>query len=138
MTDKATESHQPSTPVGVSSSEVLGALVEKLRSAASAGYDEWRVQDPNDGAHCIAYSWPDSLFPEREARAWLDYQKARFPQGRYAGYVVSCVRVVPTKDQLLKQAADELERLRTALARSDILAEHSGANDSREWHRVGC
>ena len=27
----------------------VGRLVEKLRDAASAGFDEWRVQDPVDG-----------------------------------------------------------------------------------------
>lgn len=89
----------------------LGALVAQLRSAASAGYDDWRVQDPKDGSYCIAYSWPESMSPEREARAWLADQKARFPNSRQAGYVVECVRVVPTKDRLLAAAADELERL---------------------------
>lgn len=45
------------------------ALTDRLRVAASAGYDEWRVQNPKDGAFCIAYSWPDTMSPEREARA---------------------------------------------------------------------
>lgn len=86
-------------------------LLEDLRSAASAGYDEWRVQDPMTGAYCIAYSWPDVLHPEREARAWLADQQARFPKGRYTDYVVACVRVVPKKDQLLTQAAAALQAL---------------------------
>lgn len=94
----------------------VGPLVEKLRGAASAGYDEWRVQDPKDGAYCIAYSWPDSHYPEREARAWLADQQARFPQGRYVGYVVECVRVVPTKDRLLAEAADALDRQQAEIA----------------------
>jgi hypothetical protein len=92
-------------------SEGLGALVEKLRSTASAGYDEWRVQDPKDGSYCIAYSWPDTMSPEREARAWLADHKARFPDSQYAGYVVACVRVVPQKDRLLADAAEALARL---------------------------
>lgn len=65
------EHHEPAPPLGLGSSEGLGALVEKLRSVASAGYDEWRVQNPDGGSFCIAYSWPDSHYPEREALAWL-------------------------------------------------------------------
>ena len=87
------------------------ALVEELRCAASSGYDEWRVQDPKDGAYCMAYSWPDSRHPERDAREWLAGQQTRYPEGLYAGYEVACVRVVPRKDRLLVQAADMLEAL---------------------------
>ncbi len=89
----------------------VGLLVQKLRSAASAGYDEWRVQDPSDGSYCIAYSWPETMSPEREARAWLAYQQAQYPDSQHAGYVVACVRVVPEKDQLLVLAADALEAM---------------------------
>ena len=88
------------------------ALTDRLRAAASAGYDEWRVQDPKDGAYCIAYSWPDVGNPEREARAWLADHKARFPDSPKAGYVAACVRVVPLKDRLLAEAADEIALLR--------------------------
>lgn len=100
------------TAAGASPAEQgVGLLVQRLRNAASAGYDEWRVQDPKDGSYCIAYSWPDTLSPEREARAWLADQQRRFPGGRYADYVVACVRVVPEKDRLLLLAADALEML---------------------------
>ena len=101
-------------------------LVEKLRGAASAGFDEWRVQDPADGSYCIAYSWPDTMSPEREARAWLADQKQRFPNGRYADYVVACVRVVPQKDRLLAEAADEIQRLTDELREGDELRERLG------------
>lgn len=101
-------------------------LVEKLRGAASAGFDEWRVQDPADGSYCIAYSWPDSMSPERDARAWLADQKQRFPKGRYADYVVACVRVVPQKDRLLAEAADEIQRLTDELREGDELRERLG------------
>ena len=101
-------------------------LVEKLRGAASAGFDEWRVQDPADGSYCIAYSWPDSMSPEREARAWLADQRQRFPKGRYADYVVACVRVVPQKDRLLAEAADEIQRLTDELREGDELRERLG------------
>jgi len=87
----------------------VGLLVQRLRNAASAGFDEWRVQDPKDGAYCLAYSWPETIYPERGARAWLADQQQRFPGGRYASYVVACVRVVPEKDRLLLLAADALE-----------------------------
>lgn len=98
----------PATPLAFGSTAGLGPLVEKLRSTASAGYDEWRVQDPKDGAYCMAYSWCDSHHPEREARAWLADQQQR---GRYADYVVACVRVVPQKDRLLAEAAEALAQL---------------------------
>ena len=103
----------------------LGPLVEKLRSTASAGYDEWRVQDPKDGSYCIAYSWPETLSPEREARAWLASHKKRFPDSQYAGFVVACVRVVPQKDRLLTEAAKALEDLGRELAelRAELAAE---------------
>lgn len=101
-------------------------LVEKLRSAASAGFDEWRVQDPADGSYCLAYSWPESRYPEREARAWLADQQKRFRGGRYAGYVVACVRVVPQKDRLLAEAADEIQRLTDELREGDELRERLG------------
>ena len=103
-------------PLALRLSEGLGPLVEKLRGAASAGYDEWRVQDPEDGAYCMAYSWPATMSPEREARAWLADQKARFPNGLHSNYVVACVRVVPEKDQLLAEAADTLERQQAEIA----------------------
>lgn len=91
-------------------------LVERLRGAASAGYDEWRVQNPDGGSYCIAFSWPESHDPEREARAWLADHKARFPDSQFAGYVVACVRVVPLKDKLLTEAADALERQQAEIA----------------------
>lgn len=100
-----------STPGALRLTDGLGPLVEKLRSTASAGYDEWRVQDPKYGSYCIAYSWPETLSPEREARAWLASHKARFPDSQYAGFVVACVRVVPQKDRLLTEAAEALEQL---------------------------
>lgn len=120
--DEATVQPAVGTPVD----QRVVPLVEKLRGAASAGYDEWRVQDPKNGAYCIAYSWPDSHYPEREARAWLADQKQRFPQGRSADYVVACVRVVAQKDRLLAEAADEIERLTTELREGDDLRERLG------------
>ncbi len=94
----------------------VGLLVQRLRNAASAGFDEWRVQDPKDGSYCLAYSWPETIYPEREARAWLANEQQRFPGGRYASYVVACVRVVPTKDRLLAEAANALERQQAEIA----------------------
>jgi hypothetical protein len=97
-------------PADLRLSDGLGALVARLRNA-SHGYDEWRVQDPKDGAYCIAFSWPETMNPERAAREWLADHKARFPGGLHTDYVVACVRVMPEKDRLLLAAADELERL---------------------------
>lgn len=123
MTDSK-ETAQPAT-LGQGERMVV-PLVERLRGAASAGFDEWRVQDPKDGSYCLAYSWPETIFPEREARAWLADQQARFPGGRYSGYVVACVRVVPQKDRLLAEAADEIQRLTDELREGDELRERLG------------
>lgn len=103
--------HDDSKPLGFGSSAELGALADKLRSTASAGHDEWRVQDPKTGAYCLAYSWPDTANPEREARAWLERQKRGNPNGIHAHYEVACVRVVPQKDRLLAEAAQALAQL---------------------------
>lgn len=84
-------------------------LVERLRNE-SRGYDQWRVQDPQSGAYCIAFSWPETMLPERAAREWLADHKARFPGGLHSNYVVECVRVLPYRDRLLLEAADEIER----------------------------
>lgn len=90
--------------------DLLGALVARLRNACHS-YDEWRVQDPKDGAYCMAFSWPEVSNPERAAREWLADHKARFPGGLHTDYVAACVRVMPEKDRLLLEAAGELERL---------------------------
>ena len=95
--------------------DLQATLVAELRSNASPGYDEWRVQDPADGSYCVAYSWRDTLSPERDARDWLADHRARFPSGRYVGYDVACVRVTPKNDRLLTQAADSLEQCAAAL-----------------------
>ena len=112
--------------VGAQVERGVGPLVEKLRGAASAGFDEWRVQDPKDGSYCIAYSWPETMNPEREARAWLADHKARFPNSQHAHFVVACVRVVPHKDRLLAEAADEIQRLTEELCEGDDLRERLG------------
>jgi hypothetical protein len=126
MTDQVTgasERHENPGAVGSQVERGVVPLVQKLRGAASAGFDEWRVQDPKDGSYCIAYSWPETMSPEREARAWLADHRARFPNSQHAGYEVACVRVVPEKDRLLSDAADEIERLTEELRESDELQE---------------
>lgn len=114
------------------------ALAAEMDAARSDGHDEWRVQDPADGAYCIAYSWPDVANPQREARAWLADQQHRFPKGRYAGYVVACVRVQSAKDRLLGEAATmlrslaaERDALRAALSEVDRIMGHD--EDATEW-----
>ncbi len=110
------------------------ALTDRLRAAASAGYDEWRVQNPKDGAFCIAYSWPDTMSPEREARAWLADHKARFPDSPKAGYVVACVRVVPLKDRLLAEAADTIEQMRETMRQVVLALHEAGHAPKHEQH----
>jgi len=113
---------------------VTEALTDRLRVAASAGYDEWRVQNPKDGAFCIAYSWPDTMSPEREARAWLADHKARFPDSPKAGYVVACVRVVPLKDRLLAEAADTIEQMRETMRQVVLALHEAGHAPKHEQH----
>jgi len=108
--------------VGAQVERGVGPLAEKMRNAC-AGYDEWRVQDPKDGSYCMAYSWPETMSPEREARAWLADHKARFPSSQHAHFVVACVRVVPEKDRLLLEAADALDELQRDLDENEALRE---------------
>lgn len=95
----------------------MSTLVERLR-AASAGKDEWRVQDPKDGGYCVAFARPEAFYPEREARAWLEQQKLRYPGSDQASFVVACVRVTTEDDDLRNEAADEIERLTELLAKA--------------------
>lgn len=90
------------------------SLSERLRERA-IGRHEWRVQDPNTGAYCIAYSRNDgySIDPEREARAWLADHQQQFPRSSKAGYVVACVNVQTCDQQLMEEAADLLESLQS-------------------------
>lgn len=105
-------------------------LVEKLRNAC-AGYDEWRVQDPKDGSYCIAFNWREVMYPERMAREWLADHCRRFPGGLHTDFVVACVRVQTQADELMQEAADELERLTTEVQELDGLRDRLASLLSR-------
>ena len=89
-------------------------LIEQLR-AAGKGTEEWRVADPADGSYCIAFSRDDSINPEREAREWLEDHRKRFPDSQKANYEVRRVMAQSNADLVMRQAADELERMRETL-----------------------
>ena len=91
-------------------------LIEQLR-AAGKGTEEWRVADPADGSYCIAFSWANSINPEREAREWLDDHRKRFPTSQHANFEVRRVMAQNNADLAMCQAADELERLRDCAGR---------------------
>lgn len=112
MTTDIHDDNQPAQPLGLGSSEVLGALVEKLRDWGS-GHDEWRVQDPKDGTYCIAFSRGDgyTLDPEREARQWLALHQKHYPKSNQAGFVVALVRAHKQEDRLMNEAADAIDLL---------------------------
>lgn len=108
-------------------------LIDRLKEAAE-GRDEWRVQDPETGAYCMAFSRHDgkSFAPEREARAWLADHQKRFPHSTHARYVVACVKVQTYEQRLMDEAAE---------AHKDLLAKHnnlhrSAANDRAESDRL--
>ena len=91
-------------------------LLQELRDL-SWGSDEWRVQDPESGTYCMAFSCGDhldgySLNPERDAREWLEDHKKRFPDSPKSSYVVAKVRRRTQAQELMQEAADEIERLR--------------------------
>lgn len=90
-------------------------LIRRLRDA-SQGHDEWRVQNPEDGCYCIAFSRSGSLDPECEARSWLADHIRQFPQGMFVGYEVKCVRVLTDADRLRLEAADALEQQAAEIA----------------------
>lgn len=108
-------------------------LADRLRES-STGRDEWRVQDPKDGAYCIAFSRHDgySLNPEREARAWLADHREKFPTSTKAGYVVACVRVQNQAEALMQEAADMIDAMRTVGVRQEqIIMDQEGALAAR-------
>lgn len=110
----ATPEHEIEAAGGLSAVDrSVGRLVDRLRKA-STGYDEWRVQHPEDGSYCMAMSYSDSINPERELREWFDGKKASFP-GWGADYVLAKVRVQTEEDMLMVEAACALERLRDAI-----------------------
>lgn len=85
-------------------------LAKRLRTAG-AGYDEWRVQDPERGIYVIAFSRSEVANPEREAREWLAYHVRNFPDSRFPKYVVAKVHVQTQADELMQEAAAELTRV---------------------------
>lgn len=91
------------------------SLPQELRDLGW-GRDEWRVQDPESGTYCMAFSCGDhldgySLNPERDAREWLEDHKKRFPGSPKSSYVVAKVRRRTQAQELMQEAADEIERL---------------------------
>lgn len=123
--DEATVQPAVGTPVD----QRVVPLVEKLRGAC-AGYDEWRVQSPKDGSYCMAYSWPETMNPEREAREWLADHVRRFPGGLHSDFVVAKVRVQTQTDALMQEAADELERLQAEVEELDALRDRLAEIDA--------
>ena len=124
--DEATVQPAVGTPVD----QRVVPLVEKLRNAC-AGYDEWRVQDPKDGSYCIAFNWREVMNPERMAREWLADHCRRFPGGLHSDFVVACVRVQTQADELMQEAADEIERLTQGVREGDDLRERMAGLLSR-------
>ena len=115
-------------------------LVEKLRQA-SRGSDEWRVQDEK-GSYWIAFAHGDgyTLDPEREAREWLADQQKNNPGHAKARGTVACVQVQTQAQELMQEAAAEIERLRDELAlccelkreyQEQAAAAHAAALDCR-------
>jgi hypothetical protein len=92
----------------------MSDLVKRLRNA-SQGHKEWRVQDPKDGSYCMAYTWPDSFAPEREARQWLEDHKTRHPDSMFVDYEVKEVVCKTAGDEIIESAADRIEALEAAL-----------------------
>lgn len=82
-------------------------LIQRLRGLV-CGFHEWRVENPEDGSYCISFTRDESHDPERTARDWLTDHAARFPESKYAGYVVKHHHVMTAKDKALAEAADAL------------------------------
>jgi hypothetical protein len=86
-------------------------LIRRLR-AASAGRIEWRIVSPDGNRMAMWFSreGPDAVLdPEREAREWLRQHQADYPE-RFAGYTVERAVALNQADQLMQEAADELEK----------------------------
>lgn len=86
---------------------------------ASAGYDEWRVQNPIDGSYCMSFSRHNTLMPERDAREWLADTKKNYPRHEFALYEVACTHVYSEADKLRQAAADRIEADAARIERLD-------------------
>lgn len=90
------------------------SLPERLL-AASTGTTEWRVADQVTGAYCAAYAQGDYADPEREAREWLRKHRQDFPRGDFVHFQVQRAQVQSEVQQLVAEAAAEIQRLRSQL-----------------------
>ena len=89
-------------------------LVTRLREE-SRGREVVRVADPADGSYCIDFDRDNSVFPEYEATQWLMDFRKRHPQHKFATYEVRKVRVYSLQEELMQEAANEIERLQKEL-----------------------
>ena len=89
-------------------------IVERLRNAGS-GNQVWRVADPKTGAYCMEFDYINFGNPDHAAREWLSDHISKFPNSPHANKVVSKALFQTPNDRLMREAADEIERLRDAL-----------------------
>lgn len=68
---------------------------------------EWRVEHPVSGDYCFQGG-------KREVDEWFDDHKQRFPNSRFAGYVVKEHAVLTPTQSALIRCLDELEYLAQA------------------------
>lgn len=89
-------------------------LVTRLREE-SRGMEVVRVADPANGNCCMSFDRNDAAFPEYEATQWLMDFRKRHPQHEFATYEVRKVRVYSLQEELMQEAANEIERLQKEL-----------------------
>ena len=104
--------------------ETPETLAQRLRKFA-AGRTEWRVQHPETGTYCIAYSNNDgySINPELSAREWLSNHQRDYPNSQFAGYVVKSVILQTQSQQAMTEAAAALEAQAAQIAERDAQIE---------------
>jgi hypothetical protein len=86
-------------------------IVQKLRAAAT-GKVVWSVEDDN-GNSVISFDHDNAANPEQEAKAWLKrHEKKGFCRGMEGEYDVVKLIVHDSTDDLLIEAAAEIERLK--------------------------
>lgn len=93
----------------------MSDLVKRL-TAASAGTETWQVQHRESGGIVVWFTFADTSAPQGAAKRWLAEHMETNPD-RWKDYEVAHVMATDSDDELMREAAAELERLQAEVER---------------------
>lgn len=121
-------------------------LADSIKTRA-VGWTEWRVENPIDGGYVMVFTQAESLWPEKEAKEWLELHKQHHPNSMYADYVVAKHHCYSRVEQdaldaaaLLRQQAERIAELQSAHdVAVEIAAQYAAERDQlrAEVERLG-